>query len=499
MKGFYLLIITLCIQYTAKCQYVYEFNSTCQQAYKEIIQLKFNAAEPLIAKAKKQNNYNLIPLVLESYIDFFTLFFNEDAYEFKIRYPLFEQRIHELKKGPTNSPFYLFCLGAVYLHKAGVNIKFNNTSRAGLDFQVAFKYIKQNNAAFPTFMPNQLLFGALQTVAGTIPKGYQWIAGIFGIKGNISNGLKTLTAFLNSNDAWAKLMYNECAFMYCYLKFYIENKKDEALQFIQQKKLDVQKNYLFAYMAANLALNNKEIGYAEKILENRFTSPDYFNTPVWSFQWGFIHLYKLNTTEAINYFNHYLSNFKGNFYVKDIYQKISWCYYLQGKMKEAETAQQNCLKKGTTTTDADKQAYKDAKTNKWPNIILLKARILNDGGFNKEATALLQGKSNESFTTVAEKLEYNYRVGRINDDLEHYNDAIAFYLKAIAIGKDRTEYYAARAALQIGNIYEKQQKYSQAIQYYQMCLDMEDHDYKNSLDQRAKSGIERCKEKLNNH
>jgi hypothetical protein len=33
-------------------------------------------------------------------------------------------------------------------------------------------------------------------------------------------------------------------------------------------------------------------------------------------------------------------------------------------------------------------------------------------------------------------------------------DAIAFYLKAIAIGQ-RTEYYAARAALQIGMIYER--------------------------------------------
>ena len=32
-----------------------------------------------------------------------------------------------------------------------------------------------------------------------------------------------------------------------------------------------------------------------------------------------------------------------------------------------------------------------------------------------------------------------------------------------------------------------------AIQYYQQCLDMENHDYKNSLDQRAKSGIARCK------
>ena len=32
-----------------------------------------------------------------------------------------------------------------------------------------------------------------------------------------------------------------------------------------------------------------------------------------------------------------------------------------------------------------------------------------------------------------------------------------------------------------------------AIAYFQRCLDMKEQDYKNSLDQKAKAGIERCK------
>jgi tetratricopeptide (TPR) repeat protein len=84
-------------------------------------------------------------------------------------------------------------------------------------------------------------------------------------------------------------------------------------------------------------------------------------------------------------------------------------------------------------------------------------------------------------------------VGRINDDLGKDEAAIAFYLKAIAIGKTRTEYYAARAALQIGMIYEQKGNKNAAIQYFEQCLEMDNHDYKNSLDQRAKSGIARCK------
>jgi tetratricopeptide (TPR) repeat protein len=107
--------------------------------------------------------------------------------------------------------------------------------------------------------------------------------------------------------------------------------------------------------------------------------------------------------------------------------------------------------------------------------------------------ATLQGFSTQSFNTDLEKLEFTYRVGRINDDLGKDEDAIAFYLKAIALGEARTEYYAARAALQIGQIYEQKGNKKDAIRFYEQCINMEDHDYKNSLDQRAKSGISRCK------
>jgi tetratricopeptide (TPR) repeat protein len=490
----YLLILFFTIAtHVLHAQKIYEFNSTCQMAYKEIVQLKLNNAQALINKAKQQNANNLIPLVLESYVDFFTLFFNEDPEEFKVRLPKFEERIKQLNDGPQSSPFYHFCLGAVYLHKVAVNIKLDNKTRAGFDFQTAYKHIKQNKKAFPTFIPNQLLFGGLQTVAGTIPKGYQWIASLFGIKGNIHDGMATIESFINSNDPWAKLMFNEATFMYCYLKFYIENDKDGTLQFIQQRKLDVVNNHLFTYMAANLGINNKQIDYAEMVVQNRNKSAEYLQTEVWDFQLGFINMYRLHTQQAIYYFSTYLAKFKGSFYVKDIYQKLSWCYYLQDNQTAANNARMNCIKKGATITDADKQALKDAKKNTWPNVTLLKARILNDGGLNQQAIQVLQGKSTSSFSKEEEQLEFTYRVGRINDDLGKDEDAIAFYLKAIAIGQERTEYYAARAALQIGMIYERKGNKKTAIQYYQQCLDMENHDYKNSLDQRAKSGIARCK------
>ncbi|KAF0243058.1 MAG: hypothetical protein FD183_149 [Chitinophagaceae bacterium] len=125
--------------------------------------------------------------------------------------------------------------------------------------------------------------------------------------------------------------------------------------------------------------------------------------------------------------------------------------------------------------------------------MLLKARLLNDGGYHTEAYKLLAGKTEYDFEKEADKLEFAYRAARIYDDLGKTDEAIKAYLITIRIGSNRKEYFAARAAVQIAQIYEARGQKSLAIQYYQKCLEMEDHDYKDSLDQRAKSGIARCK------
>jgi tetratricopeptide (TPR) repeat protein len=125
--------------------------------------------------------------------------------------------------------------------------------------------------------------------------------------------------------------------------------------------------------------------------------------------------------------------------------------------------------------------------------LLLKARLLNDGGYHNEAYKLLANKTESSFDKIEEKLEFSYRIARIFDDLGKDEEAIQKYLIAIKIGANRKEYFASRAAYQIGQIYEMRGLKEQAIAYYQKCIEMEDHEFKDSLDQRAKAGIARCK------
>jgi tetratricopeptide (TPR) repeat protein len=196
--------------------------------------------------------------------------------------------------------------------------------------------------------------------------------------------------------------------------------------------------------------------------------------------------------DAAFYLERFITTFKGRFYVKDVLQKLSWHYYLQGDDAKAKEYRQKVLKSGSTYSEADKQAQKEALTDSWPNKILLQARLLNDGGNYKQALALLHGRNAGSFALPEEKLEFAYRAGRIYDDMGNDSIGIVFYKQAIELGEHRKEHFAARAALQIGYIFEQRRDKQTAKQWFQRCLDMEDHDFKNSLDQRAKAGLARC-------
>ena len=488
----WLLLCLVCLSLFAHAEKVYDFNATCQQAYHDITALKLTSGQQLVNQAKQQNEDNLVPDLLQGYIDFFVLFFNEDSKEYSARKRGMDDRISRFEDGPESSPYYNYCLAVSYLQKAMVAIKFNEKFTAFLAYRKAFSYIKDNCKAFPNFLPNTMIYAPMQVVVGVIPDGYKGIAGLFGLKGSVKEGMRQMQGFVTSTDPTAKFFFNEAAFYYCYLLSYIQNEPQQAFQFIKQNKLDVVNNHLFAYMTANLALNNKQTDFAESVIENRSTAPDYLETPIWDYEMAFVKIHQLQLPEATQYFERFINRFKGNFYLKDAYQKLSWCYYLQGNKAAAENTRKLLLQRGNTLSDADKQADREAKTGEYPNVVLLKARLLNDGGYNTAALNILAGKAINDFSKPEEKLEFNYRLARIYDELGRDSDAIQAYNATIKMGADSKEYYAARAAWQTGLLYEQSGRRDIAISYYQKCLNMKDHDYKDAIDQKAKAGIARC-------
>ena len=470
----------------------YDFNNSCRQAYRSIIELRLEEGSRILEAEKKRDPSNLIPFFLDNYIDFFQLFFNEDAAQYAAWKGRRDQRLEWMSEGPESSPFNLFTRSVIHFQWAAIQIKFGDNWDAAWDFRRSFIQSKDCAEQFPGFSPAGMVSGAMEVVAGTIPDGYKWLTSLLGIKGTVSGGMRELEHFLAADDLSAQLFRDEAIFYYLYLQFYIGNKHIEVFDFIRQHQLDVRNNHLFAYLYANLCINDQRSALAQQIIRGMNVAPGYMDMPVWDMELGYACLNHLEPDAAF-YLSRFLQRFKGRFYVKDVLQKLSWYYYLRGEMARADSCRQLVLQKGSEEADADRQALKEARSGRWPNRALLKARLLSDGGYFAEALQGLQGLGPANFSDPVDKCEYTYRLGRIYDGLGKDDEAIKAYESAIGAGAYLREYYAARAALQAGYIYERRGDKARAIVYFQRCLDMKDHDYKNSLDQRAKAGMARCK------
>lgn len=486
------LILISLLPFAVCGQKHFDFNSNCQEAYRDIIRLKLESGQLILDAEKKKDPSNLIPAFLENYIDFFTLFFNEDPAVYQARKDMLDQRLQWMGEGPESSPFSLFTRSVLHFQRAAIKVKFGENLGAAWEFRRSFLQSRENQKKFPGFAPAAMLDGAMQVVAGTIPDGYKWLSNLLGIKGNIREGMQQLSHFITLDDPWASLYRDEARFYYLYLKFYVENKKEDVFGYIRQNNLDTKNDYLYAYLAANLAINDQQAAYAERIIRQKNNSAEYLAMPVWDLEMGYVTLYHLDP-EAPVYLERFLHSFKGKFYVKDVLLKLSWCYYLGGDEQKAAAAREQVLQRGATDADADKEAEKEARSGKWPDKSLLKARLLSDGGYYSEALQSLRGMGSADFSLPEDKCELAYRLGRIYDGLERKDEAIAAYLTALKTGEHLKEYFAARAALQVGYIYENRGDRQTATGYYQKCLSLKDHEYKNSLDQRAKAGIARCK------
>lgn len=469
---------------------VFDFNARCQQAYDAVMQLRMNDAKTLLDAEKHEHPDNLVPYYIDNYRDFFPLFFNEDPALYNASKGHRNERLDLMAAGPSGSPYYLFTQAAIRFQWAFVKLKFGEKWDAVWDIRKAYVMLKDNQRRFPGFAPNTLLLGAMQAVFGTIPDGYKWITNILGMRGNIQQGMAMVQRFVNSTDPNAQLFKEESYYYYCYLKVFIENKPDEAFTFIQQRQLDTRHNFLFALMVANLSMNNQRADMGIQVLENRDDHASYLELPYTNYLMGVMKLERQDA-DAAAYLEKFVTQFKGKFYVKEAYQRLSWAYLLQGRMDQAKRYREAVLTHGNTETDADKQAQQDAKSGHWPHPALLKARLLSDGGFFNDAMKVLLTVHAADFPAMEDKLEYAYRMGRVLDEMGQEDKAIAMYNATIRVGANRPEYYAARAALQMGYIYEQRNEKNKAAECYRTCISMPDHDYKNSLDHRAKAGLER--------
>lgn len=490
MRKFFLYIIISFLPSVSIAQYFYDFNTNCKKAYSEIISLKFDEGREILEKEKIINPKNNIPYYLENYIDFLKLFLSEDKNDFEKLKQNKYSRINRLEKGDKNSPYYKFCLAEVSLQWAFLKVKYKNYISAGIEINHSYNLLNQNKKKFSDFILNNKSLGLLHVVFGSIPDNYKWLTDFIGFKGTIDKGVSELESILYAENQ--KIFEPECLFYLSLINLNIKSNKKETLKFynlFSSPEYDkyLKTNLLLIYSKTIIALHTGKNEEALKTLLARPTDKKYFNFYYLDYLTGIAKLNKLDIS-AEKYFLKYIKNYKGNNYKQAAYEKIAWCYLIKGDIKNFYKNIDNIKSIENTDIGADKQAVYETKNRAVPNIYLLKARLLFDGGYYKKAINILNNDA--VLKTFNDTLEYTYRTGRIYDESGEKDKAIFFYETTIKKGFESKKYFAANSALKLGIIYENQSNISLAKKYYNKCLMCKNTEYRNSIRQKAKARLQ---------
>jgi hypothetical protein len=491
-KYFLSLSVLLLICFKASANF--DVNANCTQAYKNILSFKLSAARQQIDHEKAVHPQNSFALLLDNYYDYFWMLSTESKADYDRLKGNKSSRLDKLEDEDKKSPYYSFALAQVQLQWALLNSRFGDNTTAGFAINKAYRLLNDNQKKFPAFLPDDIPLGVVTVALGALPDGaLKSVLNVFGIKGNINNGinlLQNVTARLPQSGY--AMYYDEAVFYTTYLQADVVNDA-QAYTKMQQytarmENSSLLKSYIQGYIALRTGHSTEAIKYFDKRPEGNEYQPypylDYLTA-----------LAKMNILDnkAINYFNKFLQTNKGVNYIKDSYLHLAWDALLDGNTKRYEAFTQLAKSKGYTYNEKDKRALTEIADPQY-NPNLLRARLWFDGGLYEKALALLKSKDADNYATVHDKAEYYYRLGRVYDALQRDSNALVSYQQAITIGKGTSYYFAPMSALKVGDIYEQHKDSSRAVSYYNMAIGFKNHQQENSIEQKAKEGLKRLKQ-----
>jgi len=469
----------------------FDFNANCLKAYQNIFELRLSTARQQIAAEKKIHPNNSIVPLLENYVDYFYLLTTESKTEFERLEANKEERLDQISNDDQNSPYYLYAQAEINLQWALIRGRYGSYFTAAREINKANSQLLGNTKKFPGFHLNGKGIGLINAVMGALPDGFlKSTLSTFGIKGNLQTGLNMLEKLAeNLPKSSYEPFYEEVVFCYAYV---LTDVAHSSLAYAKTMKYtsrisdtSLLKTYLQAYVCAKNGHNDEAIN----ILMEKPTGASYQPFPYLDYLMGIAKLNKLDFN-AESYFDRFLQTNKGVNYIKDSYLHLGWISLLKGDNGDFSAMMAKVKSAGYTYQERDKQAVNEANAPT-PNKDLLKARLLFDGGYLNKASDILGDSKADDYASAKDKTEYYYRLGRINDDLDKADLALANYQNAIANGKTLKYYYAAKSALEMGKIYEQKKNPSKAQAAYRTAINMKDHEYENSIETEAKQGLKR--------
>ncbi|TAJ09309.1 hypothetical protein DMA11_20310 [Marinilabiliaceae bacterium JC017] len=419
-----------------------DFNSNCKKAMKLLYQFKQNQATTVIEQEEKTNPDNLASTYLRHYNLFLSFIASQDNNSYIKLNSGIEKTLSLLKR--YNSPWSLALQANILLHKGIADFTMNKHWAGGIAFMKSHqlqKALYETNPDFPEALKLNALFNILWA---QIPDDISYFTQIMGLGGNMQKGMEQLAEYaqiVNKQDG-----LNEEALLF---------KGFTALKFNRSKtilpdnilKEHISPSPILRYFYGEQTLKNKNQLILSKLLDSipRIQTEQF---PLLLHLDG-KHLLNHLSPESTKAFCNFLNSFKGYSFKADALMRLSWCYQLGDKPELAAHLADSILKLQYYPTANDQQALSESDYFKKVPIEFIKARLLFDQGnylMAKNALLLI----NDSALTVLnnpQKIEWHYRMGRIEQSLNQKTKALHHYQFVIEHTPEDTRYFGPYAAL----------------------------------------------------
>lgn len=428
-------------------------------------------------------------IYVSSLSEILELLITEDEVKFEKYEDAWSDRIDELEDIDPVTADALFTLAELRLQWAFIYLKFGHEVDAAWNIRQAYLQVQRCKEKFPQFIPVKKTSGVLEVMLGSVPEKYQWVINMFGMEGSVQKGLQELESIKNAN---IDLSF-ETAMIYHLTEGFILQQTAPAADGLSKLIVEYPDQRLLLFLGGCVAIKNSEsekaLGYFKTLQQNQ----NGLQIAYADYQTGEVYLHKGEYKSSVDYYQKFLFAYTGLNYVKDAHYKIGICYWLQGKAKEALKYFTKAKTAGNESTEADKYAARSLAENIDPNVKLSKIRYATDGGYYAAAEKLIGAVTDMDLPSKKEKIEFVYRKARLYHKSNSLTDAKQNYLQTISQTGTENWYFAPNACLQLGYIFADEKNTPEAKRYFEKALTYKKHEYKNSIDSKAKSALARLK------
>lgn len=459
-----------------------------QRAYDDVLKLKVQEGRRLLAGELSRENG--VAIYVDDLADMVTLLVSDNRTLFGQWEDREDQRLDQLKKLDGNSPWQRFAQAEVRLHWAFVKLKFGQEMSACWDVIRAYKLLEENRKKFPGFLPTYKSLGLLHVMIGAVPDNFTWVTRILGLRGNIRQGLQEIRTVVQKDAVFQTEAQLIDLLIRAYVLKFTPNDTAQLKKLVHENP----DNLLLHFFATSVLMKDAQSEEALRFLTNRPVGAAYLSFPMLENLKADILLQKGSYPAAAASYRSFLNQYKGVNFLKDSYYKQFLCYWLDDDDAKAVPLLRQVMEVGTSVVESDKAAQKFAELYFKKGVsprqkILMKARLATDGGFYDTALQTLRPYAEASFALVNEKAEFNYRKGRIYQRQGDADDAVPYLERAIVLSESGQLSHGATSALQLGYIYQQKGNKARARQYFQKALTYKKHEYKNSIDNKARAAL----------